>query len=740
MPGASRARNRSLTVAALAALAALAAAALPAGASAASDLAVSGSVLQVHVTGADSGERVNLLDRRGGRIASKRAGGLGGIVFRRVPAGRGYRIRDGAGELSNPVTVISGKAKPKSTAIYDQTLPAGGYGYLTTRDGTELAISVRLPGPAEDGPYPTVVEYAGYGYARPSGPESGLAQLGNVLGYAVVDVNMRGTGCSGGAFDFFERLQALDGYDVIETVARQPWALHGKAGMFGISYGGISQLFVGATNPPSLSAITPLSVLDNTATTLYPGGILNTGFALEWAKDRVADAQPASATTGQSWAWERIQGGDQVCAQNQQLHTAATDLLAKVRNNRFYRPRTADPLNPSKFVKRIKVPVYLACQWNDEQTGGHCPNLSDRFKGTKRKWFTYTNGFHTDSLDPLTFNRMFDFMEIYMAQRRPQMPALAKAAAGLFYQTALGVPGVSLPPDPIQDLPSYEAAKAAFEKLPRVRVLFDNGGVTPGHPVPSFEQGFEGLPVPGTRARSWFLGPDGSLRGKRPRRAGSDSFVWDKESRPADDFPGTDAGPGDLWTASPSIDWQQPPEGKAASYLSAPLGADTTVIGAGSLWAWIRASVADVDLQVSVTEVRPDGKETYVQSGYLRASMRKLDKRRSTALEPVLTLRRSDAAKLPRGRFSRLVIPLYYQGHVYRAGSRIRITIAPPAGDQPVWSFAETVPLGDADLTVAFSPKRPSRLVLPVVPGVAVPTGLPQCPGLRGEPCRTFTG
>ena len=34
---------------------------------------------------------------------------------------------------------------------------------------------------------------------------------------------MRGTGCSGGAFDFFEPLQNLDGYDVIETVARQPW-------------------------------------------------------------------------------------------------------------------------------------------------------------------------------------------------------------------------------------------------------------------------------------------------------------------------------------------------------------------------------------------------------------------------------------------------------------------------------------------------------------------------------------
>jgi hypothetical protein len=28
--------------------------------------------------------------------------------------------------------------------------------------------------------------------------------------------------------------------------------------------------------------------------------------------------------------------------------------------------------------------------------------------------------------------------------------------------------------------------------------------------------------------------------------------------------------------------------------------------------------------------------------------------------------------------------------------------------------------------------------VLPVVPGLEVPTELPPCPGLRGEPCRDY--
>jgi hypothetical protein len=32
----------------------------------------------------------------------------------------------------------------------------------------------------------------------------------------------------------------------------------------------------------------------------------------------------------------------------------------------------------------------------------------------------------------------------------------------------------------------------------------------------------------------------------------------------------------------------------------------------------------------------------------------------------------------------------------------------------------------------------PSRLVLPVVPGVSVPTAIPSCASLRNEPCRPY--
>jgi predicted acyl esterase len=153
---------------------------------------------------------------------------------------------------------------------------------------------------------------------------------------------------------------------------------------------------------------------------------------------------------------------------------------------------------------------------------------------------------------------------------------------------------------------------------------------------------------------------------------------------------------------------------------------------------WVRASTPNVDLQATITEVRPDGKETFVQNGWVRADERKLDPHKSTLLEPVLSLRKADVSPLPRRRFAEVTIPLYYEGHVYRAGSRIRVTIAAPNGTQPIWAFAQSNPVRPARVSIAFSGRMPSRLILPVVPGVSVPTGLPPCPGLRGEPCRTY--
>jgi len=114
--------------------------------------------------------------------------------------------------------VLKAQTVPPQSLYSGQHLEVGnlsatsGYGYLTTRDGTQLSVQVVLPGPPDEGPYPAVMEYSGY---DPSSPSTGQPQYEAMLppsGYAWIGVNIRGTGCSGGAFNFFE-VEAL-----VETV------------------------------------------------------------------------------------------------------------------------------------------------------------------------------------------------------------------------------------------------------------------------------------------------------------------------------------------------------------------------------------------------------------------------------------------------------------------------------------------------------------------------------------------
>ena len=212
--------------------------ALPAPAFAAT-LSAHASVQQVWVVGASPGERLALSNARGRTVAVQAAGPLGGVIFRGVAPGRGYRVRgvdggSGSGPPTPTMTVLPDRSAPPSTRIYNQRIPASGYGY-----------------------------------ADPSGPESGIAPIANLLGFAVVDVNMRGTGCSGGGFSFFEALQNLDGYDVIETVARQPWVLGHRVGMIGISYGSAKPVL---RIPPGYKVVAVLSITDSGAIAARCGG------------------------------------------------------------------------------------------------------------------------------------------------------------------------------------------------------------------------------------------------------------------------------------------------------------------------------------------------------------------------------------------------------------------------------------------------------------------------------------
>jgi len=691
-----------------------------------------GSVEQVYVLGAQAGEELTLLDGEGAEVMSGAADAQGSFIFRLVPAGEGYEVMTESGAGAEVGTVLQPEEHPDQS-FYDNQRIHRGYGYLETRDGTLLAVNVLLPGPEDKGPYPTVVEYSGYDPANPGFPQPSTL-VASTLGYAVAGVNMRGMGCSGGAFDFFETLQSIDGYDVIETIAAQPWVKNNRVGMVGLSYPGITQLFVAATQPPHLTSIAPLSVISNIgAGILYPGGMLNNGFAVEWGLGRQADAR----TGGQEWSRERIEAGDQVCIYNQKLRDQTPDILEKIRANPFYYPEVADGLSPETFVHKINVPVFISGAWQDEQTGGYFATMLDRFTGTDHLYATLVNGGHTEPFSPAIFSRWIEFLAIYVRQETPRYPSTTGLILNVLSNAIFDAPGLRLAPERFRDVATYEEAKAIFESDPRIRVLFENGGggVSPGAPVHTFEESFDAWPIPSMQPKAWYLDADGRLNAAAPSGEGADSYLYDTSRSQLTTFTGGDDG---IWKALPNWNWRQLEDGHNLAYASDPLAEDVVIIGSSSADLWLQSTAADVDVQVVLSEIRPDGQEVYVTAGWLRASHRKLDAARSTQNHPVQTHREEDAEDLPAGGIALARVEISPVAHVFRQGSRIRVSIGSPGAIRPRWKF-EALDAGvDVVNTISHSPAMPSRIVLPVVPGIEVPAELPPCPGLRGQPCRTY--
>ena len=596
-------------------------------------------VEQISLIGATPGADFVLVagDEFDAPVSSGTSDAYGSLVFRSLDAATDYRVGDDA-VLTAPIDVLARDEHPDPAFYAEQRLTVArtettGFDYIETRDGTTLGAYIVLPGPVQDGPYPTVVEYSGY---SPSNPEqgAGFATLFQSLGYAYVGVNMRGTGCSGGSFRFFEYAQSTDGYDVIETVAAQPWVAGNAVGMVGISYPGISQLFVAQTQPPSLRAITPLSVNDDSYRgTLYPGGILNTGFAVNWTQERVDSAMPsidpdgAPTGAGQGWTVDQIETGDDECAANQGVRLQNPDLVGEIRDNEFYDPVVGDDISPRRFVDRIEVPTFLAGAWQDEQTGGRFPTMLDEFTGTDRFYASLVNGLHTESISPAVLPRMLEFLELYVAERTPDL-APARAVAPILAAGIWGTDEIGEIPDRFAGL-DYSDALAAFEAEPPIEVLFEQGaadGATPLAPLARFSERFDAWPIPSAESTIWHLGTNTLT----PEPVAEDARV-DYRARP-DGSPATywSGNSSDLWRTDVVWDWQEPAEGTFADFRSEPLADTVTMVGSGSADLWITSDTGDTDIEVTLTELRPDGTEVLVQSGWLRASHRALDEDAST--------------------------------------------------------------------------------------------------------------
>ncbi|MCZ8132694.1 MAG: CocE/NonD family hydrolase [Steroidobacteraceae bacterium] len=128
--------------------------------------------------------------------------------------------------------------------------------WIPMPDGVRLAARIFMPEGALEAPVGAVLEYLPYskrkGYRR---VDDRTASWLVPRGFALVRVDVRGTGESGGIIqNEYDLPEQADAAPLIRWISRQPWC-NGKVGMRGISYGSINSFQAAAKGIPELQAI-----------------------------------------------------------------------------------------------------------------------------------------------------------------------------------------------------------------------------------------------------------------------------------------------------------------------------------------------------------------------------------------------------------------------------------------------------------------------------------------------------
>lgn len=696
--------------------------------------------------------------------------GLGGCILRGLAPGQHQLHVEDEPAVVVDVPTLGARPPDYEQRVLGQVLQPG-YGYLEVRDGTLLSINVGLPDPDRwgPGPHPTVVQYSGYHPSRPDfltgdpAHDTGMNTEANVclhLGYAVVGVNMRGSGGSGGAFQLLGPLAGLDGHDAVEVIARQRWARRradGRpaVGMIGRSMPGYSQVLVASTRPPSLAVITPAAVGAHPYDALAPGGVPNAWLQARigfWEVDPAppeGEVRSGMAIEGRRYEfwdlwlkdWIR-EHHDVVAAENQLLRGHNVDLrpLLAAHNT----AEAEDPLriDIGAWAEQVEASTLLMGTWQDQDSGAGFGMIPSRFPADTEVRVLAGNGTHEESRLPAYIARWAEHLDVRLAERTPAFGPEAQEYLDRRYEAAFPA-GLPVRPSDLSGV-EPDAAAAALDARPPVTVLLEVGAdptQPAGYPAPATELAFDAWPPKRTPWRL-HLGPDGALGESQRVTEAVTTWRYDpRVHRPASADEGFDVN-----VPQPDYDWRPLVRGASAAFVTEPLEEDLLLIGPASLDLWVSCTAPDVDLEVTVTEVRPDGEEVFVQSGWLRLSARALDPERSSPLVPWLAEDRPADQPLDGDEVVSARVPVGWLGHLFREHSRLRVSVAAPGGNQPHWTFRALWPDGrhhgrPVEVQVHHGGDRPSAFVVPRVE-VDPPTGtwppLPAAGALRRQPCRRY--
>lgn len=641
-------------------------------------LVACGSVEQIYIVNAEAGA---FIDVSGPNNYSVNADSKGGYIIRDVPAGAGYvvTVGDSAGvtpgvDPSITVTVLDPTATPSSSLYTSQTLGTGDDGYIRTRDGTFLDYYLELPtgGCSSEAPCDVLITYSGYS----PGIEPAVGDWQNLPfdnfvpeGYAVMGVNMRGSGCSGGAFNLMEDIVKYDGYDMVETISAQDWV--DDVILADKSWPGLSQLFVATTQPPSLDAIASgAPIAEFYREVMFPGGMLNIGFGNFWLASRDSTNAYPSANAQVAAA---INGGNDVCLHNQGLRGQNDDASNHLTNNpyddSYWQERSVD-------FSQITTPTLLVVAWQDPQTGSRVADSLSDIPNSTPKRLIGVNGGHNRYWEGEVFDGVMEFINTY-----------ARGDA---------------------------VAIAAYEAEDPVDLLFDannSGDAKATLSLPSLNEAGNGERLN--------FGTDLAADDEDSPLAGESTYNYDPLINSY------------FWT--PIVQEQ-------VTFTSDPLSEDKIMAGSGSVDLWFSAENTDVDIRATISELRSDGQEMFVQDSWLRASHRALDESKSTTRRPWHLHTGASNSPIVSGNTYSARLELRAFAHIFRKDSQIRVTIdAPPKGPGLAWLF-DTIP-GAFDVSIKHNSTNRSSIVLPSLvstynQSLVGDTSLSACDAVTSQTCR----
>jgi putative CocE/NonD family hydrolase len=574
------------------------------------------------------------------------------------------------------------------------------WGYLRTPDGAaDLRYSVLFPpGP---GPFPVVIQYSGYdsGTIGGSAYQAGDTWLSEDVdlslvqaGYAVMGLSMRGTGCSSGTFDLFGHGWGTDGAMAVEWAAAQPWST-GRVGMYDWSYAGLSQLCVASQRPKGLAAIAPgMVVTDPLRDVGAPGGVFNALFpALWWT------------TILDSWTYNgqnALSDGDTVglanLAENYVLGQATSPPVS-----------FTHPFEDSYWASRqqrsqcaaINVPVLSMEAWQDEEVGprgGYYQELLN----PDTTWYVGTNGQHDTYMNLRFRSQLIAFFNHFLKGESNGFENTARVQ--LWMETA-----------------AAGAPMASDGELEQAQ--------------PAWVIRFPTLPVP-VEPVSLFFGPGGTLSTQKPAvGAASVDFVAAPGPIVNDGLVGAvTGGPGGALSEQ-TWDLSEQVPGTFAAFTTGPFHQTVTLSGSAAMNLWISSTLPVAEVQVTLSEVRPDGYELYLQRGWLSLEQRTLDLSMSTPLRPVHLQTLGSVRPLLPGVPVAASVEINKFTHTFRPGCALRVTLDGPSntGD---WAFAAT---GGGLHSVSCGSENPCALVVGLLSTYPINVPLPAPNTLIGQPCRT---